>query len=72
MKTHTLCLLNLVACCTVHAASYPEALNDAAINVERLDSILDHSLIVGNGDINALVWNERGATTLMLTMTLTT
>lgn len=67
MKTHTLCLLNLVACCAVHAAPYPEALNDAAIKVERLDSILDHSLIVGNGDINALVWNERGATTLMLT-----
>jgi len=51
----------------VQAAPYQDALDDAAIEVERMDSILDHALIIGNGDINALVWNEGGATTLMLT-----
>ena len=34
---------------------------------ERLDSILDNALILGNGDINALVWTEQGVLMLMLT-----
>lgn len=49
------------------AATYPDALDNAAIEVERMDSILDDGLIIGNGDINALVWNQGGAITLNLT-----
>ncbi len=46
---------------------YPKALKDASIKVEKLDSIFNDALIIGNGDINALIWSEGGATTLMLT-----
>jgi hypothetical protein len=46
---------------------YPAALDGAAIVQERLDDVLDNSLILGNGDINALVWTEQGALMLMLT-----
>ena len=45
----------------------PEALNAAAISVDRLDSILDYALLLGNGDVNALVYSESGALVLALT-----
>ena len=67
MKVRMEILFGLLVACVVHGAPFPEALNDAAIEVGRMDSILDDALIIGNGDINALVWNEGGATTLMLT-----
>ena len=46
---------------------YPEALDAAAVSVDRLDSILEHALLVGNGDINALVYSDGGQLKLMLT-----
>ncbi len=46
---------------------FSQALDAAAISVGRLDSILDHALILGNGDINALVYSEAGQLRLMLT-----
>lgn len=46
---------------------YPQALDAAAVAVDRLDSILDHALLVGNGDTNALVYTEGGALELKLT-----
>jgi hypothetical protein len=46
---------------------FPDALNAAAISVDRLDSILDYALLVGNGDVNALVYSEGGGLKLMLT-----
>ena len=46
---------------------YPAALDAAAVTVDRLDDILDYSLLVGNGDINALVYSAGGQLRLMLT-----
>ena len=46
---------------------YPEALDAAAVSVDRLDSILEYALLVGNGDINALVYSDGGQLKLMLT-----
>lgn len=46
---------------------FPEALDAAAVAVDRLDSILEHALLVGNGDINALVYSDGGQLKLMLT-----
>lgn len=46
---------------------FPKALDAAAISVDRLDSITNYALLVGNGDINALVYSEDGQLKLMLT-----
>ncbi len=46
---------------------YPAALQDAAIHVGSLDSILDQSLLIGNGDINALIFEEDGVLVMTLT-----
>ena len=46
---------------------FPAALDRAAIKVERLDRILDDSLILGNGDINALLYSDGGNLVLRLT-----
>ena len=35
---------------------FPNALDAAAISVERLDRIQDDALLLGNGDINALLY----------------
>jgi len=42
------------------AVPFPEAVHAAAISVDRLDSILDYGLLLGNGDLNALVSSEGG------------
>ena len=49
------------------AAPFPAALDGAAIAVPTLDGILDYSLILGNGDINALLHAEGGNLVLRLT-----
>jgi hypothetical protein len=49
------------------AAPFAEALEAAAISVERSDSILEYALLVGNGDINALVFTEGAEVKLMFT-----
>ncbi|MBN1346309.1 MAG: hypothetical protein JXQ73_26715 [Phycisphaerae bacterium] len=46
---------------------YPGALAGADVRVPRLHSILDHALLIGNGDINALVWTEGGGVAMALT-----
>jgi len=46
---------------------FVEALDDASIPVERLDDILKYALLVGNGDINALVYTDSGNVELVLT-----
>jgi hypothetical protein len=47
--------------------AYPDALDAAAVSVERLESILEDALIVGNGDLNALVYTEAGQLRIKLT-----
>ncbi len=46
---------------------FPKALADADIRLDRLDRIVDDALIVGNGDINALVYTS--GRTVMLNLT---
>ncbi len=46
---------------------FPEALERAAIQVDTLNDILDGSLIIGNGDINALVYADSQG--IMMTLT---
>jgi len=45
---------------------FPETLDAAAVAVERLDDVLEHALIIGNGDINALVCTDSGNLLLRL------
>lgn len=47
--------------------SFPASLDAAAVTVDRLDSVLDYALLIGNGDINALVYTDRGQLKLNLT-----
>ncbi len=49
------------------AIPYSQALNDAVIVVENPDNILDGSLIIGNGDINALVYSDSASILMNLT-----
>ena len=49
------------------AIPFVQALDRAAISVERLDSITEQALIIGNGDINALVYSDSGNLELVLT-----
>lgn len=49
------------------AIPFPKALDAAAISMDRLDSILEHGLILGNGDVNALLHSDGGAIVLRLT-----
>ena len=49
------------------AIAYPDALGAAAVSVKRLKSILEDALIVGNGDLNALVYTEAGQLRIKLT-----
>ncbi len=46
---------------------YPEALADAAVRVNDLKDLLDGSLIIGNGDLNALVYQEKDGLVMSLT-----
>jgi hypothetical protein len=47
--------------------SFPGALERAAIRVDTLNDILDGSLIIGNGDINALVYADSQGIVMTLT-----
>ncbi len=46
---------------------FPETLNAATVTVDRLDSVLDYALLIGNGDVNALVYTDHGQLKLNLT-----
>ncbi|HPN35634.1 MAG TPA: hypothetical protein PK843_14055 [bacterium] len=46
---------------------YPKALAEAAVRVNDLRHLLDESLIIGNGDINALVYQEKDGLVMSLT-----
>ena len=64
-------LVVLTCCLAAHAGEpaipFPAALDAAAVSVEKLDSILDDSLILGNGDINALLYSDGSNLVLRLT-----
>ncbi len=46
---------------------FPAAVERAAISVDRLDDVLDYGLLLGNGDVNTLVYTESGRLILTLT-----
>ena len=51
----------------IHAAvPFPAALESAAIVQDRCDDLLDRSCLIGNGDINALVYADGGSLILRL------
>ncbi|MFH1743550.1 MAG: hypothetical protein ABIH23_31490, partial [bacterium] len=66
-------LLSLPIVCPVTAQQtsqkipFPEALDDASIRLPSLSRIVDDALIIGNGDINALIYSEDGAIVMNLT-----
>jgi hypothetical protein len=73
MRGLVACVASLTICCFGRPAKaeatipFTDALEQAAIAVDRLDSILEHGLILGNGDVNALLHSEHGQLQLMLT-----
>ena len=46
---------------------FAEALDGASIWVERLDDILEYALLIGNGDINGLVYTDSRNVEIVLT-----
>ena len=66
----TVALALVVKSMTVSAAEmipFAEALDGASISVERLDDILEYALLIGNGDINGLVYTDSGNVEIVLT-----
>ncbi len=49
------------------AIPFSPALHRADIRQERLDDVLENALILGNGDINALVYTRGGNVVISLT-----
>jgi len=70
--TRSCLILSILVVSAVHAGAaappipFPRALDGAAIEVPTLDSVLDHSLIVGNGDINGLLHTDGDTVVLRL------
>ncbi len=68
-----LCLLLLPISSQAHLTAspaeipYPQALADAAVRVNDLGNLLEGSLIIGNGDLNALVYQEKDGLVMSLT-----
>jgi hypothetical protein len=50
-----------------HKIPFPKALADASIQVDDLNDMLDGALIIGNGDINALMYADNGSILMNLT-----
>ncbi|HID06496.1 MAG TPA: hypothetical protein EYP10_05040, partial [Armatimonadetes bacterium] len=46
---------------------FPDALDSACISVPKLDDVLEYALILGNGDINGLLYSEGGTLILRIT-----
>ena len=46
---------------------FPKALAGASIKADNINDILDGALIIGNGDINALVYSDHGSIVMNLT-----
>ena len=64
LHVFTLLLITTAAFAT---PPFPDALNRAAISVDKSGNIAYDALILGNGDINALLYTEGGAPALVLT-----
>jgi len=49
------------------AVPFPEALEAAAVRMDRIDDISRRAVVLGNGDLNALLWNARGSLRMRVT-----
>ncbi|NQV34227.1 MAG: hypothetical protein HQ515_16150, partial [Phycisphaeraceae bacterium] len=67
MTTVATLVFGLSLAAAAQTIPFVQALDRAAVSVERLDSILEHALIIGNGNINALVYSDSGNLELVLT-----
>jgi hypothetical protein len=52
---------------TMAPSPFPSELDRAAISVEKLDGILETGLLLGNGDLNGLLYTEKGRLVLRIT-----
>ena len=62
-----ICTLLLITTTAFATPPFPDALDRAAIRVDKTDDIGYDALILGNGDINALLYTEGGTPALILT-----
>jgi len=54
-------------CASEPAIPFPEALDAAEVSQARIDSVTERALLLGNGDINALLYSDSGNVLLRLT-----
>lgn len=66
MKLHLLTVLSfaLAATATAQEIPHPSALDAAAISQTRIADLNREALIIGNGDLNGLLWERHGALSL--------
>lgn len=64
---HACALALTVVACGGDTVPFPDALDAAAVSVKRLDRIQDDALLLGNGDINALIYSSQAELRMMLT-----
>ena len=55
------------ACAWAADVPYPAALDEAAVQQSRLADLQREALVLGNGDLNALLWSRNGTLCLRLT-----
>ncbi|HPA46468.1 MAG TPA: hypothetical protein PK395_11950 [bacterium] len=60
-------LLSMMSAPAQSEIPFPDALDDAAIRLDKIDDILNNALIIGNGDINALLYSDGSNIILNLT-----
>lgn len=64
---HVFSFVSLLSLATAGNIPYPQALDAAAVLEDRLDAIGRRALPLGNGDLNALLWDRDGALCLRVT-----
>ena len=61
LMTTLLLVTAVLSAAGAQTVPFRSALDEAAVVQERLDDVLDNSLILGNGDVNALLFGTRQA-----------
>ncbi|MFO1531487.1 MAG: hypothetical protein U1F77_17555 [Kiritimatiellia bacterium] len=64
MNAPALASLLLAAATAPAEIPYPDALDAASVSLPRISNLEREALVVGNGDLNALVWERNGAVCL--------
>ncbi|HPO08129.1 MAG TPA: hypothetical protein PLZ55_05635, partial [bacterium] len=73
-QVHNTCLilflflfLSMMSATVQSEIPFPDALENATIRLDKINDILNNALIVGNGDINALLYSDGSNIILNLT-----